>query len=34
VVEAIDVRVVPVDFQDFGKEPAARPAFDVNDDVE
>jgi hypothetical protein len=34
VIEQIGVGVEAVDFQDFGHEPAARPALEVNDHVE
>jgi len=33
-IEKIGVRVVAVDFEDFGDESAARPSFDVDDHVE
>jgi hypothetical protein len=33
-IKKIGIRVVAVDFEDFGNEPSARPAFDVDDDVE
>jgi len=33
-IEKIGIRVVTVDFEDFGDESAARPSFDVDDDVE
>ena len=34
IVEEVGVRVVAVDFEDFGDEAAARAALDVNDDIE
>ena len=33
-IEEIGIRVVTVDFEDFGDESAARPSFDVDDDVQ
>ena len=33
-VEEIGVRVIAVDFEDFGDESAARPSFDMDHDVE
>ena len=33
-IEGIRVRVVAVDFEDFGDESAAGPSFDVDDDIE
>jgi hypothetical protein len=34
VIEQVRIRVVSLDEQNFGNVPAARPAFDVDDDVE
>jgi hypothetical protein len=33
-IKKIRIRVVAVDFEDFGNESPAGPTFDVNDDVE
>src|SRR5713226_6651401 len=33
-VEQVGVGIVAVDFEDFGNEPSARPAFDLDDDVQ
>src|SRR5690348_5545652 len=33
-IKKVGVRIVAVDFEDFGDESPARSAFDVNDDVE
>ena len=33
-IEEVRVRVVTIDFEDFGNESPARPSFDMNHDVE
>jgi hypothetical protein len=33
-IKEIRIRVVAVDFQDFGDESPARSSFDMNDDIE
>jgi hypothetical protein len=34
VIKEIDIRIVAVDFNDFGNESASGPAFDMDHDVQ